>query len=78
VDHLVRDYAFAPEEIVYDASGNLPLATDPKVSWALAHPERFPIDVQTASMRELLRVPGIGGVAARRLIAERRRPSFVV
>ena len=72
VDHLVRDYAFAPEEIVYDTSGNLPLATDPKVSWALAHPERFPIEVQTASMRELLRVPGIGRVAARRLIAERR------
>ena len=75
-DHLVRDYAFAPEEIVYDANGNLPLATDPKVSWALAHPERFPVEVQTAGARELLRVPGIGKVAARRIIAERRATTF--
>ena len=71
-DHLVRDYAFAPEEIVYEGNGNLPLATDPKVSWALAHPERFPIEIQTASARELLRVPGIGRVIARRIVAERR------
>src|SRR5439155_3821253 len=75
-DHLVRDYAFAPDEIVYDATGNLPLTTDPKVSWALAHPERFPIEIQTASARELLRVPGIGRTAARRLIAERRGTAF--
>ncbi|HMC57335.1 MAG TPA: radical SAM protein [Gemmatimonadaceae bacterium] len=75
-DHLLRDYAFAPEEIVYDATGNLPLATDPKVSWALAHPERFPVEIQTASARELLRVPGIGRTAARRLIAERRATAF--
>jgi predicted DNA-binding helix-hairpin-helix protein len=71
-DHLVRDYGFAPEEIVYDGGGNLPLANDPKVSWALAHPERFPVEIRTASVRELLRVPGIGRVAARRLVAERR------
>jgi len=76
VDHLIRDYAFAPDEIVYDTAGNIPLANDPKVSWALAHPERFPVEVQTATARELLRVPGIGKVAARRLIAERRSTVF--
>ncbi|HJQ21894.1 MAG TPA: hypothetical protein VJ867_16240, partial [Gemmatimonadaceae bacterium] len=75
-DHLLRDYGFAPEEIIYDGTGNLPLATDPKVSWALAHPERFPVEVQSASARELLRVPGIGRVAARRIVAERRRTVF--
>jgi predicted DNA-binding helix-hairpin-helix protein len=75
-DHLVRGYAFAPEEIVYGADGNLPLATDPKVSWALAHPERFPVEIQTASVRDLLRVPGIGRVTARRLVAERRATVF--
>jgi predicted DNA-binding helix-hairpin-helix protein len=75
-DHLLRGYHFAPDEIVYGADGNLPLATDPKVSWALAHPERFPVEIQTASARELLRVPGIGRVAARRLIAERRATAF--
>jgi predicted DNA-binding helix-hairpin-helix protein len=76
VDHLIRDYEFAPDEIVYDTRGNLPLATDPKVSWALAHPERFPVEIQTATARDLLRVPGIGKVAARRIVAERRATVF--
>ena len=71
-DHLIRDYGFAAGEIAFDASGNLPLAHDPKVAWALAHPERFPVELRTASRSELLRVPGIGPVAARRIIAERR------
>src|SRR5688572_33429607 len=30
-------------EVVFDERGNLPLAHDPKVAWALAHPERFPV-----------------------------------
>lgn len=71
-DHLIRDYGFAPGEIVYDERGNLPLARDPKVSWALASPESFPMEVERASYEELVRVPGIGPVAARRIVASRR------
>lgn len=71
-DHLVRRYGFATGEIVYDAGGNLPLSHDPKVAWALAHPERFPIEVRSASHAELLRVPGIGPLVARRIVAARR------
>ena len=71
-DHLIRRYRFASDEIVFDGMGNIPLAHDPKVAWALAHPERFPVDVQVASFPELLRVPGIGHVAARRLVEQRR------
>ena len=76
VDHLVRSYGFTPDEIVYDGGGNLPLGVDPKVSWALSHPERFPVEIDRASYRELLRVPGIGRSAARRIIAERRATVF--
>ena len=72
VDHLIRDYGFAPEEIRYDGEGNLPLARDPKVTWALAEPDRFPVEVRTASYEELRRVPGIGPGTARRIVAERR------
>lgn len=72
-EYLMRDYAFRPEEIVYHPDGNLPLGQDPKVAWALAHPEHFPVDVATAGMEALLRVPGIGRVSARRVVAERRR-----
>ncbi len=70
-DHLLRGYGFSADEVVYDESGNLPLAADPKAAWALAHPERFPIEVRTASREELIRVPGIGPGTARRIVTER-------
>jgi predicted DNA-binding helix-hairpin-helix protein len=71
-DHLLREYGFEPEEIVYDESGNLPLARDPKVSAALGDPDRFPVEIRTAAVAELVRVPGIGPGTARRIVAERR------
>lgn len=71
VDHLIRGYGFGADEVVYDDTGNLPLATDPKVAAALMHPERFPVEVSTASYDELVRVPGIGPGSARRIVAER-------
>lgn len=72
VDHLLRTYGFGPHEIRYDERGNLPLARDPKVTWALAQPDRFPVEVRTAGYDELVRVPGIGPGTARRIVAERR------
>jgi predicted DNA-binding helix-hairpin-helix protein len=74
--YLLGDYGFTPEEVVYEPSGNLPLSLDPKSAWALAHPELFPVEVTTASYEDLVRVPGIGPVVARRLIAERRTVTF--
>ena len=59
-DHLLREYAFEPEELVFAKNGNLPLSRDPKLSWALAHPERFPVEAATADRGTLLRVPGLG------------------
>lgn len=70
--HLMGDYGFTPEEVVYEPGGNLPLLLDPKTAWALAHPELFPVEVQRASYEELVRVPGIGPVAARRVVSQRR------
>jgi len=75
-DHLLRDYGFAADEVVYDAGGNLPLGQDPKAAWALAHPERFPVEVRTATREELLRVPGIGPASAARIVSERITSSF--
>ena len=70
-EHLLRDYGFGAEEVVYEPGGNLPLAVDPKIAWALAHPERFPVEVTSAGPAELLRVPGIGPVTSKRIVAER-------
>lgn len=70
-DYLLRQYGFGREEVVYDGGGNLPLGMDPKTAWALAHPERFPVEVKTAPYEELVRVPGVGPQSARRIVDQR-------
>ena len=59
-DWLLRFYQFKVEEIVDDAYPNLDLEVDPKLAWALRHPEQFPVDVNRADYEMLMRVPGIG------------------
>ena len=71
-DWLMRFYGFASDEIVQRADGMLDLDIDPKLAWALAHRERFPVDVNRASREDLLRVPGLGARTVDRLIASRR------
>lgn len=75
-DYLLRYYGFEENDVVYGSDGNLPLGMDPKVAWALQHPEQFPVDVATGSYEQLLRVPGIGLVTARRIVSERRTTSI--
>lgn len=72
-DFLVRQYGFAPDELVFGEDGNLPLGLDPKLAWAIAHPEFFPVEINTAGREELLRVPGFGPVAVSRILAARRK-----
>jgi predicted DNA-binding helix-hairpin-helix protein len=72
-EHLLRDYGFRFDELAFEADGNLSLDHDPKTAWALAHPEHFPLEVTRAPRELLVRVPGIGPLAARRLVAVRRR-----
>jgi predicted DNA-binding helix-hairpin-helix protein len=72
-EHLLRQYGFRAEELVFGGDGNLALDHDPKTAWALAHAERFPVALERAPYELLLRVPGIGPTAARRLVTERRR-----
>jgi predicted DNA-binding helix-hairpin-helix protein len=72
-EHLLRQYGFEHDELVFGSNGNLPLDDDPKTAWAFAHPERFPLDVARAPYEALVRVPGIGPTTARALVAGRRR-----
>jgi putative DNA modification/repair radical SAM protein len=71
-DWLMRFYAFTAEEIFDAASPNLDPDMDPKLAWALRHPEYFPLDVNTADYTQILRVPGIGLKSARRIVMARR------
>ena len=59
-DWLMRYYGFKGDELTTPAEPNLDLTRDPKLTWALAHREFFPIDVNRAPREALLRVPGIG------------------
>ena len=72
-EHLLRQYGFTWEELPFASDGNLPLDDDPKTAWAIAHPERFPIEIETASYAQLVRVPGLGPATATTLVAERHR-----
>jgi predicted DNA-binding helix-hairpin-helix protein len=51
---------------------HLDLDVDPKLGWALRHPEFFPVDINSASYEEILRVPGIGVKSAMLIVNSRR------
>jgi len=72
-DHLLREYGFTADELVYGKDGHLPLDQDPKLTWALANPGRFPVELMTASREELQRVPGFGPLAVERIVSTRAR-----
>lgn len=71
-DWLLRFYQFKVDEIVDDSYPNLDLEVDPKLAWALRHPESFPVDVNKADYEMLLRVPGIGVKSAKMIVTARR------
>ena len=70
-DWLTRFYEFDSGELVTER-GMLSLERDPKLCWALANPQCFPVDVNRASRHDLLRVPGLGLKSVQRLLAARR------
>jgi putative DNA modification/repair radical SAM protein len=69
-DWLIRHYGFDHHELTEQA--DLDLNCDPKLSWALRHRDRFPIDINRAAREELLRVPGIGYKNVTRILSIRR------
>ena len=76
-DWLLRFYGFSLPEIEEALPGGmLDPAIDPKLAWALAHRDLFPVDINRASRELLLRVPGLGIKAVDRIIAARRHGSL--
>ena len=71
-DWLLRFYQFKVDEIVNDTYPDLDLEVDPKLGWALRHPEQFPVDINKADYEMLLRVPGIGVKSAKLIVVSRR------
>ncbi len=72
-DWLLRFYGFELDEIIAGGTdGMLDLDIEPKLAWALKHPEQFPMDVNRATREELLRVPGLGTRGVGAIIKARR------
>ena len=70
-DWLIRFYGFDVGEICEEGD-NLPLDFDPKCAWAMRNMHLFPVEINTAPLETLLRVPGIGAKSAYRIIQARR------
>ncbi len=71
-DWLLRFYGFRAEELLDEENQDFDTRVDPKCSWALAHLDFFPVEVNTAAYEALLRIPGVGVTSARRILSARR------
>jgi len=75
-DFLLRKYGFTPQELPFKKDGNLPQEYDPKLAWALKNKDKFPLEINKADFSELLRVPGVGRISAKRIMESRKLEKF--
>lgn len=71
-DWLLRYYDFTVDELLSESRPDFNIYLDPKCDWALRHLECFPVEINRADYRTLLRVPGIGAKSASRIVKARR------
>ncbi len=69
--YLLRDYKFTLNEINFTSTGNLTLEKDPKLTWAETNLLESPIELNDAEYSQLIKVPGIGPVTAKKLLKTR-------
>ena len=71
-DWLLRFYEFKADEILDEKDPFVDPLLDPKTNWAIKNPHFFPIEINKATYKELLRVPGIGVTSAKRIVMTRK------
>ena len=71
-DFLMRRYGFDFDELIFQDNGNLSLDMDPKEIWAVHHPEYFPVNLNSDSKEQILRVPGLGPVTVKKVLQLRK------
>lgn len=71
-DWLMRFYGFDAAELLDERNPNFDPDYDPKIIWAVRHPEEFPVEINTAPYQQLIRVPGLGIRCAQRIVSARR------
>ncbi|WP_270466451.1 MULTISPECIES: putative DNA modification/repair radical SAM protein [Fusobacterium] len=71
-DWLLRFYEFKADEILDEKDPFVDPLLDPKTNWAIKNSHFFPIEINKATYKELLRVPGIGVTSAKRIVMTRK------
>lgn len=71
-DWLLRFYGFRADEILSEQQPDFNPLLDPKCNWAIGHLEYFPVEINRADYKVLLRVPGIGVKSAQKIVKARR------
>jgi putative DNA modification/repair radical SAM protein len=71
-DWLMRFYGFHVNELLNDANPHLDIDIDPKLSWALRNLQFFPVDINVAAYKTILRIPGIGVASAKKIVQARK------
>ena len=74
-DSLLNDYHYNVKELVFDEEDKLSITQDPKIL-AAKNMNIFPVEINTAPLFELIRVPGIGVKSARQIISIRKKTPF--
>lgn len=75
-DWLMRFYEFELQDLVLQKDHNLSLDLDPKMVVAINQPEQFPVEINVAPYKMLLRIPGVGPTAAKRIWRVRQEYRF--
>lgn len=71
-DWLLRFYGFKANELLTPKNPNFNLLIDPKANYALNNIDNYPIEINTADYKDILRVPGIGVTSAKRIMMTRK------
>ena len=71
-DWLMRFYQFEADEILDRDNPFLDLECDPKLAWAIRNKAHFPVCIQTAPYRMILRIPGVGVRSAKKIVQARK------
>ena len=71
-DWLMRFYDFSVDEIITPSEPLLDMQVDPKLAWALRNMHLFPLDINVADYKMIMRIPGIGIQSAQRICRARK------
>ncbi len=71
-DWLLRFYGFKVGDLLNEEHNNFNLSIDPKADWALYNLHLFPMEINSCSYEDLIKIPGIGLISAKKIVIARK------